>query len=106
MTTELKNVNIVELAGLIYNQPTVRDTTNSTVAKFMLKVDNASGKGFKLVPITTWGDNAKKIAESFVKGDTIHLKGEIETGSYKKDGNTIFTWGVLAQEILTEATPF
>jgi len=102
-----KTINIVELAGLLYNQPTGKVTTNSFVAKFMLQIKNAKGNGFKLVPITVWGEQGEKLVNSFVKGDQIHITGELETGSYKnKEGATVYTWGVLAKEIHTEATPF
>jgi len=103
----LQTINIVELAGLLYNQPTGNKTTNSFVAKFMLQIKNAKGNGFKLVPITVWGDEAEKLVSGFVKGDGIHIVGELETGSYKnKEGATVYTWGVTAKEIHTEATPF
>ena len=100
-------MNKVQLAGTVYNQPTVKATPNSLVAKFMLKVDNKAGKGFKLVPITAWGEQAGVVADKFAKDSQIELEGEIETGSYEKDGQKIYTWGVLVSKIkLDQEVPF
>jgi len=101
-----QSINIVELAGLIYNQPTGKATPKSFVAKFMLQLKNKEGNGFKLVPVTIWGVEAQKVMDSFAKGDPIHIEGSIETGSYEKDGVKHYTWGVTASKILTEAVPF
>lgn len=93
-------MNKVQLVGTVYNQPTLKATPNSIVAKFMLKVDNKSGKGFKLVPITAWGEVAQTVGDSFNKDSKLQLEGELETGSYtNKEGNKIYTWGVLASKV-------
>lgn len=104
-------MNIVKLAGTVYNQPTLKATPNSMVARFMLKVDNTAGKGFKLVPVTAWGSVAQSIGDNFNKDSKLQLEGELETSSYvNKEGSKIYTWGVRASKVSQpesdEVTPF
>lgn len=104
-------MNKVQLAGTVYNQPTLKATPNSIVARLMLKVDNTAGKGFKLVPITAWGEVAQSIGDNFNKDSKLQLEGELETSSYiNKEGNKIYTWGVRASKVgqptADQETPF
>lgn len=90
-------MNIVKLEGTIYNQPKARVTPNGKlVANFMLKINNTTGKGFKLIPTTVWGE------VEFSKEQTVKLEGSLETGSYKKGEEIIYTWNVVADSSKVE----
>ena len=51
-----------------------------------------------------WGKEAEYI-EQFRKGDRVAVLGEIETGSYEKAGQKVYTTEVLVERIMTYTLP-
>lgn len=51
------------------------------------------------VPIVAFGKMAEVLNKYVSKGSRIGLTGHIQTGQYEKDGRTIYTWQVVAENI-------
>ena len=56
---------------------------------------NRIGEGADFINCVAWEKTAKTIAEYFKKGQRILVQGNIRTGSYEKNGQTIYTTDIL-----------
>ena len=56
---------------------------------------NRIGEGTDFINCVAWEKTAETIAEYFKKGQRILVQGSIRTGSYEKNGQTIYTTDVL-----------
>ena len=104
--------NSVLLVGNLVRDPKVY-TMNSghKVAGFSLAVSkewtsrNGEAKKKTSFPnCKAWGKDAEYI-EQFRKGDRVAVLGEIETGSYEKNGQKVYTTEVLVEKIVTYTLP-
>lgn len=74
--------NKVILEGTIYkNYEAITTATGNTFAKITLKcpVENNEKKQYDLFTCVIWGEQAKQLADSFKKDDTIHIEGKLTT---------------------------
>ena len=108
----MMDCNSVLLVGNLVRDPKVY-TMNSghKVAGFSLAVSkewttrNGEAKKKTSFPnCKAWGKDAEYI-EQFRKGDRIAVLGEIETGSYEKNGQKVYTTEVLVEKIVTYTLP-
>ena len=83
-------MNIVMLSGNIATDIELKDTTNSTFAKFRVATSEWNGK--ERVPefhtVIMWGDDAERVHQHLGKGDGIVLHGRISTRSWEADDGT------------------
>ena len=56
---------------------------------------NRIGEGTDFINCVAWEKTAETIAEYFKKGQRILVQGSIRTGSYEKNGQTIYTTDIL-----------
>ena len=56
---------------------------------------NRIGEGPDFINCVAWEKTAETIAEYFKKGQRILVQGSIRTGSYEKNGQTIYTTDIL-----------
>lgn len=99
-------MNKVILMGRLTRDPESRYTQgeNSTcVSRFNLAVDRRTKRGNEnnadFISIVAFG-RLGEFAEKYLhKGTKITLSGRIQTGSYEKDGQRIYTTDVVAEEI-------
>lgn len=66
------------------------------------KKDEAKRKGgttADFVPVTVWGKQAESCANYLTKGRMAAVSGRITTGSYEKDGKTVYTTEVTAERV-------
>ena len=56
---------------------------------------NRIGEGADFINCVAWEKTAETIAEYFKKGQRILVQGSIRTGSYEKNGQTIYTTNIL-----------
>ena len=66
------------------------------------KKQEAQAKGnptADFVPVTVWGKQAESCAEYLAKGRMVAVSGRITTGSYEKDGRTVYTTEVTAERV-------
>ena len=92
--------------GRLTKDPDIRysQSQNLCIARFTLAVNRRYKRDGEpdadFVPITCFGKTAEIVEKYFRKGMKMDVEGRIQTGSYKnKDGNTVFTCGVIADGI-------
>ena len=56
---------------------------------------NRIGEGTDFINCVAWEKTAETIAEYFKKGQRILVQGSIRTGSYERNGQTVYTTDVL-----------
>lgn len=89
-------MNNVILIGRLTAKPEVSYTSsNMAVTKFTIAVDKGKDKGANFIRVTAFDKTAELICRYMDKGRQIAVIGRIETGSYQKDGQTIYTQDVI-----------
>ena len=105
-------MNSVNIIGRLTRAPEMRVLQNGTaMTRFTLAVDRALSKDKKqeaeqkgqstadFVPVTVWGKQAVNCANYLAKGRVAAVSGRITTGSYEKDGKTVYTTEVTAERV-------
>ena len=99
-------MNSVQLIGRLTKDPEVRYTSGrdqKAVATLTVAVDRPvrSGEDKKadFPRVVVWGRQAENCEKYLTKGSQIGIIGRIQTGSYEKDGRTIYTTDVVAQNV-------
>ena len=93
-------MNKVVLIGRLTDKPELGYTPNTqtAVTKFTIAVDR-HGDGADFIRITAYGKQAENTCRYMDKGRQIAIEGRIQTGSYKKDGATVYTTDVIANNV-------
>lgn len=105
-------MNNVVLIGRNVRDVELRYLQNGTaVTRFTLAVDKSLSKDKKaeleskgentadFINITAWGKQAEFVANYLGKGKKVAVQGRINTGSYEKEGQTIYTTDIVANNI-------
>ena len=97
-------MNSVVLIGRLTKKPELNYTANqNAITRFSLAVDrpkkNGEDTGADFPTIVAWNKTAENVCRYKDKGDQIAVMGRIQTGSYKKDGQTIYTTDIVADRI-------
>ncbi|ASQ48370.1 single-stranded DNA-binding protein [Leptotrichia sp. oral taxon 498] len=88
-------MNNAILIGRMTKDPELNYTSGSKAfIRFNIAV-NRIGEGTDFINCVAWEKTAKTIAEYFKKGQRILVQGSIRTGSYEKNGQTIYTTDIL-----------
>lgn len=92
-------MNKVFMIGRLARDPEVSYTaSNKAVAKFTLAID--AGKDHTDFPrVTVFGQTAENVGRYMKKGRQIAVEGHIATGSYEKDGKTIYTTDIIGDRV-------
>ena len=101
-------MNCVSLIGRLVRDPELRYAQNGTaICRFTLAVDRRMSKQKRqeaqannqqtadFIGCTAFGQTAELIANYHRKGSQIGVEGRIQTGSYEKEGRTIYTTDVV-----------
>jgi single-strand DNA-binding protein len=97
-------MNKVILTGRLCGDPELMTTpTGTAVTKYRLAVDRPSKRSdgkreADFISCVTFGKNAEFASRYLTKGTKIAVVGRIQTGSYQKDGATIYTTDVIVEE--------
>ena len=97
-------INNVVLVGRITKELDLRYTpAGKAVARFNLAVNrdfkDANGDSQADFPsCQVWGKTAEVMADNLRKGSLISVTGRIQTGSYEKDGQRIYTTDVIVEK--------
>lgn len=93
-------MNKVALVGRITKDIELHRTTNDTpVCSFTLAINRRKkDSGADFPRCKAWGRSAEVLASYVGKGDQLAVVGHIETGSYEKDGATVYTTEVVVDE--------
>lgn len=95
-------MNVVYLVGRLTKDPEVTYTQGEkpmAIARYTLAVDKRSrsgDKGTDFIRISAFGKNAEFAEKWLKKGVKIIVTGHINTGSYEKDGQRIYTTEIVA----------
>ena len=99
-------MNSVSLIGRLTRDPDVRYSAGSqtAVARFTLAVDRqrAAREGeptADFISIVCFGKTAELVEKYITKGRQVGVTGRIQTGSYDKDGQRIYTTDVIADRV-------
>lgn len=104
--------NIVVLSGRLTRDVELKYLDNNNqVARFTLAVDKGLSKDKKqemenqgkqtadFINCQAWGKIAENINQYTGKGLRVLIQGRIQTGSYEKDGQTVYTTDVVVSNI-------
>lgn len=87
-------MNVVNLIGRLTKDPELKYTNNGKGnTRFTLAVQRNKDET-DFINCVAWEKTAENIAEYFKKGSQIAVQGAIRTGSYEKDGRTVYTTDV------------
>ena len=97
-------MNTVVLIGRLTREPDTRYTGEQmAICRFSLAIDRPTGKtGEKktdFIPVIVFGKQAENCDRYLVKGQKVAVQGRIQTGSYDKDGQKIYTTDVIADRV-------
>lgn len=90
--------------GRLTKDPDIRYSQDRAIANFTLAVNRRFKRDGEpdadFIPVTCFGKTAEIVEKYFRKGMKMDAEGRIYTSSYKnKDGNTVYTWGIIADGI-------
>ena len=98
-------MNRVELIGRITRDPELRYTSsNIATTRFTLAVNRPfqsqnGEQGTDFINIVVWRKQAENVKKYCTKGSLVAVEGRIQTGSYEKDGQRIYTTDVVADSV-------
>ena len=95
-------MNSVVLIGRLTKDPVVSYTsaTNTAVAVFTLAIDRpTSEKRTDFPRVRVFGKQAENVEKYVHKGSLVGVQGGLETGSYEKDGKTVYYTDVIANRV-------
>ena len=83
--------------GRLCKDPEIRNTENTTVARYTLAIDRfGKDKGADFISCVCFGKTADFAEKYLKKGVKIAVEGHIQTGSYTdKNGNKVYTTDVI-----------
>ena len=92
-------MNIFAGIGRLTREPQISNGNESMVARYTLAVDRSFKRDGEqtadFIPCVAFG-KAAEFAEKYLhKGTKIAVEGRIQTGSYEKDGQKIYTMDVI-----------
>ena len=75
--------------------------TQKAVARFTLAIDDGYGENKKtnFISIVAFGKTTENLEKFSGKGLRIAINGHIQTGSYEKDGQKVYTTDIVADRI-------
>lgn len=89
-------MNQVILIGRLTKDPEMN--VAGSVCKFTLAVDRMKD-GADFIRVTSFGKTAELVDKYLAKGRQVAVQGRIQTGSYEKDGQKVFTMDVIADRV-------
>ena len=98
-------MNLVIIQGRLTRNPEVRYTTDSqlAIASFSVAVDrgkkDGEDMGADFIPVKVFGKQAENCERFLAKGGRVTVQGRIQTGSYEKDGQKVYTTDVIASRV-------
>ncbi len=93
-------MNNVTLIGRLVRDPETRYSGEMAVTTFTLAVDRqGKDKGADFIRIVSFGKTAELCEKYLAKGRQVAIQGRINTGSYEKDGQKIYTTDVIADRV-------
>ena len=98
-------LNTISAIGRLTRNPEVKYTAGSQMAicRFTLAVDRPASKDKEKVtdflPCIIMGKAAENMEKYTEKGKQVAVEGRLQSGSYQKDGQTIYTLDVFCSKV-------
>lgn len=98
-------MNMVALIGNMTRDPEVRYTNNDmAIATFSIAINrppkkDGSDGGADFPRITVFGKQAENVERFLHKGSKVGIVGKVQTGSYEKDGQRVYTTDIVADRV-------
>ena len=93
-------LNSVSLTGRLTKDIELRETSGGKAfARFTVAVNRINKDEADFISVKVWNKVAENCAKFIGKGSLVAVSGRIETGSYEKDGRTIYTTDVVAHNV-------
>ena len=98
-------MNRVELIGRITRDPELRYTSsNIATTRFTLAVNRPfqgqnGEQGTDFINVVVWRKQAENVSKYVSKGSLVAVEGRIQTGSYERDGQRVYTTDVVADSV-------
>src|SRR6185436_1195405 len=95
-------INNVVLVGRITRELELRNAGTTPVLRFTLAVNRSFKREGQpeadFINCVAFGRTAEVISQYCSKGSQIGVEGQIQTGSYDKDGQTIYTTDIIVRQ--------
>lgn len=95
-------MNKAVLMGRLTKDPDVRTSQNGTqIARYTLAVDRrrkTDDQQADFISIKAFGKSAEFVEKYCKKGTKLIVTGRIETGSYEKNGQKVYTTDIIAED--------
>lgn len=104
----MRSTNFVQVIGNIGADLKSKQTPNGTDVVAFTVAENVSKQNAEgvyeqthtnWIPVTAFGALAKRAEVVLKKGDRVSVAGTLKTGSYEKDGRTVYTFELVADSI-------
>lgn len=102
----MANVNSVTMMGRVATDPEIGQGKKSKYARLRIAVERAWGPRDNrqtktdFINIVVFGASAEYLERrGIAKGWTLFVQGSISTGSYEKEGRTIYTTDILGDQV-------
>ena len=98
-------MNIVALIGNLTRDPEVRYTNDHmAIASFSIAINRPPKKdgsegGADFPRVTVFGKQAENCERFLHRGSKVGIVGKIQTGSYEKDGQRVYTTDIVADRV-------
>jgi len=97
-------MNLVVMIGNLARDPEIRyGANNLAIAHFTIALNrpprNGEDAGADFIRVTSFGKTAELVERYLAKGRKVAVEGRIQTGSYEKDGQKIYTTDVIANRV-------
>ena len=94
-------MNRVELIGRNVRDMELKTTsTGTSIVRFTLAVDRRKrDDGSDFISCTAYGKTAELLHQYVKKGNQVGIAGHIQTGSYEKNGQKVYTTDIVADSI-------
>ena len=91
-------MNTCVFIGRLTKDPETRQAGDTTVCDFNIAIDRGKS-GADFPRIKAFGKEAENLAKFKKKGDLLGIQAHIRTGSYLKDGQTVYTQELIADRV-------
>ena len=91
--------NVILIGRLATETELAYKANNTAVCKFTLAVPRQKQDDPDFIRITVFGKQAETTDRYMSKGRKCAILGRIQTGSYPKDGRTVYTTDVIAERV-------
>ena len=93
-------MNVVTITGNLVRDPEYHVTDSGTqICGFSIAVNRFGSEGVDYPRVKVFGKQAENCNKYLSKGKKVGITGRLQTGSYEKDGQKVYTTDVIANNV-------